>query len=224
MEPTTLDLRDVPAGGQREALETAFEALDSGGVLRFLTPDDPRPLIRSLIASHWGRFDWAPLREGGDGWISQIGKRDSPGPNGIFEMLSADHRRCDDLFAAAEAAANDGNLELATDLFGRWNLGMERHFNIEEQGFFVEFERQMGMQGGGPTAVMREEHQQVRGMLRRMAAELEQPNLEGFVAACETMLYLMEQHNMKEEQMLYPMADDTFGGEVEDLLKRLYLF
>ncbi len=78
--------------------------------------------------------------------------------------------------------------------------------------------------GGGPTAVMREEHQQMRGLLKRMADALAGSNLEDFLAAGETLLYLMGQHNMKEEQMLYPMADEAIGKDMEELLKRLYLF
>ena len=64
----------------------------------------------------------------------------------------------------------------------------------------------------------------MRGMLYRMQSALEESDLDDFLGASETMLYLMEQHNMKEEQMLYPMADEAYGAETEELLKQLYLY
>jgi len=34
----------------------------------------------------------------------------------------------------------------------------------------------------------------------------------GFLGASETLLFTMQQHNMKEEQMMYTMADDTLDS------------
>lgn len=224
MTETTLDLREVPENERSERLTAAFEALPSGGLLFFTTAEDPRRVLRQLITNLWGRFDWAPLKEGDSQWLSQIVKRERPGPTGLEDMLIVEHRRCDDLFAEAEAAAQEGDQERTELLFGRLEMGMERHFTIEEEGFFQEVDQRMGLMGGGPVAVMRDEHQQMRGMLRRMAGALAESNLEDFLAASDTMIYLMEQHNMKEEEMLYPMAEEVLGAEMDQLLQRLYLF
>lgn len=229
MTETTLDLRDVPENERSGRVTEAFEALAPGGLLLFTTAEDPRKVLRQLIGNLWGRFDWAPLKEGDGQWLSQMLRREQPGPNGLEDMLTADHRRCDDLFAEAEAAAQEGDRERAELLFGRLNLGMERHFTIEEEGFFQEVDQRMGLMGGGPVGVMREEHQQMRGMLRQMADALAESNLEDsaledYLAAADTMIYLMEQHNMKEEQMLYPMAEEALGADMDELLQRLYLF
>lgn len=224
MQDTAIDLKAATGQEGINRLGAAFAELPAGGTLKFITTADPRPLIRNFITAHWGRFNWAPLLEQSGEFVSMIGKREQPGPNSLEEMLSADHRRCDDLFAGAEGAANAGDQESATDLFNQLDLGLERHFRMEEEGFFAELDRRMGFSGGGPVAVMREEHQQMRGMLIRMRSALEQSDLEDYLGASETMLYLMEQHNMKEEQMLYPMADEAYGGEAEELLKQLVLY
>lgn len=217
---------DLGAGSEQEAggkLAAALEELPAGEALQFATAGDPRGIVGQLINKYWGSFDWAPLEEGEGGYLSRINKLEQAGPGTILEMFASDHRRCDGLFADAEAAAHEGDGEKAARLFGWYELGMERHFKREEEGFFAEFDQRMGFAGGGPTAVMREEHRQIRGLLERMRGALDKPDLEEFAAACETMLYLMEQHNMKEEQMLYPMTANAFGPEVEELLKRLYL-
>ena len=224
MQDSTIDLKAATGQEGIDRLEAAFADLPAGGTLKFITSDDPRHLIRNFIKTFWGRFNWAPLLEESGQFVSMIVKREQPGPNSLEEMFSADHKRCDDLFAEAEGAASAGDQDSAADLFNQLALGLERHFRMEEEGFFAELDRRMGFGGGGPVAVMREEHQQVRGMLMRMRNALEQSDLEDYLGASETMLFLMEQHNLKEEQMLYPMADEAYGGEAEDLLKQLVLY
>jgi len=41
-----------------------------------------------------------------------------------------------------------------------------------------------------------------------------------FLGLAETLMLLMQQHNMKEEQVLYRMMDQVYGEEVNDLLKQ----
>ena len=224
MTEPSLDLRTFPETEWITRFGSAFETLPAAESLLVITAGDPRSFIRQLIRDYWGQFFWAPLSEGNGERHSILSKRDQPGANSILEMLSHDHRRCDLLFADAEAAAAKGDLEKTTELFKQLELGMERHFTMEEEGFFPEFDRRMGFMESGPAAVMREEHQQMRGMLGRMAGVMDDSNLDEYLAASETMLYLMEQHNMKEEQMLYPMAEDAFSADMEQLLKNLYLY
>jgi iron-sulfur cluster repair protein YtfE (RIC family) len=57
-----------------------------------------------------------------------------------------------------------------------------------------------------------------------MSSAVEDKDPERLLSAGETLLILMQQHNMKEEQMLYPMADEVLGAEIQDLLKALALY
>ncbi len=140
---------------------------------------------------------------------------------GLAEFMQAHHKHCDELFARAEDAARAGDREGLRAAFAAFETQMERHFRMEEEGFFPEFDRRTGMHGGGPTAVMRDEHAQMRGLLRQLAAAAEGGDTEDYLAIADTLLILMEQHNEKEEHMLYPMADEAFAGDVEQVLERL---
>jgi len=71
---------------------------------------------------------------------------------------------------------------------------------------FRYVERAMG-NSGGPVAVMRMEHEQVRELLQKLENSFEKQDQDGFLGTAETLLILMQQHNMKEEQILYPMAE-----------------
>ncbi len=138
----------------------------------------------------------------------------------LTQPLHDHHKHCDDLFADAEAAARDGDWTKCAEAYKSFHNQLEAHFSTEEQVLFPAFEEATGM-AGGPTRVMRIEHTQMRDLLAQMASALAGKNEEGFLGSAETLLVLMQQHNMKEESMLYPMCDRSLDGiNVEGELKR----
>ena len=73
----------------------------------------------------------------------------------------------------------------------------------------------------GPTQVMRGEHADMRATLAQLRAALASHDLDEFGGEAETLLIMMQQHNMKEENILYPMCDQHLAGETPELLARL---
>jgi iron-sulfur cluster repair protein YtfE (RIC family) len=138
----------------------------------------------------------------------------------ISEFLSDDHNACDNLFAAAENAVAANDWDQARGQFDGFNAGMRRHFAREESVLFPAFEARTGM-SGGPTFVMRAEHQQMNGLLGEMNSALSQRDAKTYLGLSETLLMLMRQHNMKEENILYPMSDQALADEQADLLDRM---
>jgi len=138
----------------------------------------------------------------------------------ISEFLNDEHRQCDEAFASAEAAVDSGDVEAAREHFQRFSATMERHFAAEEDLLFPRFEALTG-DAGGPTAVMRDEHAQMRALFGNMGLALEAGDGGDFLDQSETLLILMQQHNLKEEEMLYPMLDQVLAGESEVLLDKL---
>jgi hemerythrin-like domain-containing protein len=137
----------------------------------------------------------------------------------ISEYLGGDHQRCDELFAVAEqaAAARDAK---AADAHARFVDAIEHHLRMEEDVLFPAFEEATGS-GMGPTAVMRHEHEQMRQLFEQMDETLANKRYDDYLGAAETLLILMQQHNAKEEQMLYPMTDRMLAGRLEELLRQM---
>lgn len=137
----------------------------------------------------------------------------------IAILMHQDHGRCDELFVSAEAACHDkdwnGALAAVTAFIGR----MEAHFIAEEQVLFPAFEEATGA-ASGPTQVMRMEHAQMRDLFGQMADAVSARDLESFAGAAETLLVFMQQHNMKEENILYPMCDRALPVEALSLALR----
>jgi iron-sulfur cluster repair protein YtfE (RIC family) len=135
----------------------------------------------------------------------------------IVDFLGSDHRACDDLFASAEAAVAQKNWDSARSLFERFQAAMAHHLAMEEEILFPAFEARTG-NSMGPTQVMRMEHEQMRSLLQDMASAVAASNQSRYLGLSETLNMLMQQHNLKEENMLYPMSDQVLGGEREAVI------
>ncbi len=140
-------------------------------------------------------------------------------PN-ITETMSADHRRCDELFAGAEELISNGSWEQGTAGFEAFHQAMEHHFHMEEEVLFPTFEQQTG-QTMGPTQVMKMEHTQMRQLFSDMSDAVEQQDKECYLGLAETLMMIIQQHNMKEEQMLYRMADQVLEPQAETVLREM---
>lgn len=137
----------------------------------------------------------------------------------ITDYMSGEHRSCDNLFAEAETAAAKKDLASAKAGFEAFHKEMLHHLAKEENILFPAFEKATGS-NMGPTRVMLMEHEQMRGLFAQMQAALDANDSDKYAGLSETLLILMQQHNFKEEQMLYPMADRALQ-EQDNLIERM---
>jgi len=134
----------------------------------------------------------------------------------IKEYLTTDHRRCDEIFASMEEKASK-SLNDAKEMTQEFIQATERHFQMEERVMFLEFEQKTGMTQG-PTAMMRQEHAQMRALMSDLLGAIEADNKDKFFGLTETLMILMQQHNMKEEQMLYTMAQQHLSADSDRIV------
>lgn len=73
----------------------------------------------------------------------------------------------------------------------------------------------------GPTQVMRGEHVQMRQLLAAAETALAKRDADDYMGNAETLLIMMQQHNVKEENVLYPMCDQHLADQLENLLPEL---
>lgn len=130
----------------------------------------------------------------------------------IADLLSHHHSACDEAFAQAETSVEQADWPLAGGAFQRFVTLIEQHFSAEETVLFPAFEQATGM-AGGPTSVMRMEHEQMRGLFADMRAAVSDQRGDDFLGDAQTLLILMQQHNMKEENILYPMCDQVLAAQ-----------
>ena len=71
--------------------------------------------------------------------------------------------------------------------------------------------------------MMRMEHAQMNTLVEQMATTLTNRDAQGYGGLSETLLIVMQQHNLKEEQILYPIADNVLAAQREALLGRMQM-
>jgi hemerythrin-like domain-containing protein len=138
----------------------------------------------------------------------------------ISEYLTESHRLCDTLFSELEDFVASKEWEGATKKFDQFSFELNSHLGREESVLFPEFEATAGSVSG-PTQVMRIEHDRIRAVLISLYDAITVKDMESFIGASETMHILIQQHNMKEEQILYSMADNLLARRGEEIVKKM---
>ncbi|MDE2088618.1 MAG: hemerythrin domain-containing protein [Gammaproteobacteria bacterium] len=138
----------------------------------------------------------------------------------ISHYMTRDHKRCDELFIALEETVSRRDWEDSAERFRGFSQAMERHFAMEEKILFPLFETRSGNRLG-PTRVMGMEHVQMRDLFREMVRALEQRNIDTYLGLSETLLIMMQQHNLKEEGVLYPLSDQMLAAERPEVLEHM---
>ncbi len=131
-------------------------------------------------------------------------------------VLELHHRRLDEMLDRVEMDVEIGDWSEARTGFARFQVELEEHMRIEEEMIFPSFEA-FTRSPGGPTAVMRAEHDQIRQVLTVLEGFLgdEQP-IDEATLALEALLSV---HNDKEERVIYPMFEQHAPPEACAALK-----
>lgn len=129
----------------------------------------------------------------------------------ISTMFDEDHERLDTLFKSFQALKRT-DFPKAKSAFLEFKAGLQRHVVWEEEVLFPLWEKTSGMTGGGPTIVMRREHQEIGDCLESLSRKIQAQNPETDREE-EILLDLLDRHNMSEEEVLYPEMDRMISAE-----------
>lgn len=138
----------------------------------------------------------------------------------IRDYMARDHLYCDGFFAQAERLTATQDWDAAVAAFAQFQTLVLQHFEAEESMIFPAFEEKTGMRMG-PTEVMRGEHVQMRQLMDAAYAALQQRDADDYAGFAETLLIMMQQHNLKEENVLYPMCDQHLDDQIGALIPKL---
>ena len=129
----------------------------------------------------------------------------------IKQFMTTDHRACDEQFANLENIIDKGDFIAGKEMFEEFYSHMMKHFEMEEKIIFPQYQ---SCEGGhcDPTPVMVMEHDQMRAIFLQMENAIKENNVEKFLGQSEALLFTMQQHNMKEEQMMYNFADEALDA------------
>lgn len=134
----------------------------------------------------------------------------------LAESLAQHHGYCDRFFASALEAADRSDWQGFARQLAALTDALELHIGFEEGELFPAFEEASGLRGG-PTEAMRIEHAEMRDLLHALGAAQPRVDPEGCRAELEHLRALLQNHNLKEEAVLYPACDRLLGAR-DDLI------
>lgn len=144
---------------------------------------------------------------------------DGPAPDSLGDVLERDHHRIDEHFARFAASLTDGPLD--TDALAAGSAGLRHHIYVEEEHHFPPLQR-AGLIG--PIMVMLREHGELWDLLAALESRVADRagDLTAITATWQDLEHRLEDHNRKEEQIVYPAGDQALDAEVTaDVLDEL---
>jgi uncharacterized protein (DUF2249 family) len=219
-----IDIQSLPPAERATRVLREFDALEPGGCLVLVLDDEPRPLLSAFQAERPAAFDWNVLEGGPERFrVEIVRRRGEAGARAVTECLMTDHQRLDAIVTEVAGHVTAGDYETAGRQFGEFSCGLNRHIEMEESILFPMFERATGITNGGPTEVMRQEHAAIRDFVAAIAAAIRARDAGAFRGAVMGLKETLEPHNIKEEQILYPMTDRAAGDSRarDDLVRRM---
>ena len=135
----------------------------------------------------------------------------------ILEFMSVDHDRLDNkirMYSKEKLV----DIERAQIIFLSFKNELERHIIWEEDILFPVFERKTGIKDVGPTSVMRMEHAQIKDHLQEIKRKLHTKKIQNLCKEEVALFKLLESHNQKEENILYPGIDNLTSEQEKELM------
>ena len=136
----------------------------------------------------------------------------------ISSWMQNDHVLIDAIAERATAAAEARDGATLEREAGHFLSRLRRHIEMEEGVLFPAFEQRTGMADGGPSVQMRVEHEQMRPILQQMQDAAAAADGTAWQRAAQALHDILLPHNIKEEQMMYPMLDEAMGADAQALL------
>ncbi|TCT20708.1 hemerythrin domain-containing protein [Thiobaca trueperi] len=133
----------------------------------------------------------------------------------IADAFTQDHHRCDHLLAAVETRLGDSDWSVISTAAETLIDAMNHHFAQEEESLFPALAQVLPM-AEQPIDVMRGEHAQMRQLFAELGEAVAIRDQTACQGILETLHFLVQQHNHKEEGVLYPLADNALTGRAAE--------
>ncbi len=161
------------------------------------------------------------------GRVVDISQQEPP-PSSFLSLLET-HEWLDEHFLLHQEALLAGNLPLALELLKTVEKGQREHIRIEEELLLPVYERAGSIPGGNPQFYINE-HSKMLAILKGFLETLPRLIEKGAANARREIVELFDQgywfkrllehHDQREENILYPVLDQVTGEEERKELLR----
>lgn len=219
-----LDLTGQTAEQIEKSAEQAFAEQGTQGFV-LTTDSDLKSLCLRFLARHNRKFTWSPLALGPDVWRVEIARREfADDPETLEDFLGLDHERLHSLLNRLLSAVKQKTEEI-TEAYEQFEFALLRHFAIEQELLFPEFNFVAHLKYGPLAEVLTEQHEVIVRTLAKLRPLVLALTADPPASDAEEMIYLgehirltLDPHFEKEETSLLPISDEMLPVE-----KKLHL-
>jgi DUF438 domain-containing protein len=130
---------------------------------------------------------------------------------GAAIKLAEHHRHCDDLFAAAGAAAAAGDWAVLVARVAAVREGLLAHFRYEEERIFPLYEETSGEEGA--TEALCAAHDDMRAALWALATYSAESDSRRYCRELADLRAAFEAHAADEERRMYPVFERMLAAQ-----------
>lgn len=136
----------------------------------------------------------------------------------ISSFFEQDHREIDAILSEVPFESS----KEAVTTFEEFDRRLERHIHWEEEILFPAVAQRAPELKLGPIRVMKMEHEDIRKNKAAALKALREGDGKLAKSHAEAMLRVLKDHNLKEEQILYPACDQLLSpGETKAVLDQV---
>ena len=140
--------------------------------------------------------------------------------SGPITFFTEDHRRCDSTWGEFEEHVASGDDAAAQGSWKAFHDQLLLHLQMAAAGVCPAFVGAWA-RPGGPPAVLGQVQAPLGGRGAQMAGAANGGDLQRVLDQGDTLLMLIQQHNAKEEAMLYPMTERALAGRWSEIAQKL---
>src|SRR3989338_10139675 len=140
--------------------------------------------------------------------------------NNCVETLKAEHQKILNAFSELEKAISETPIDenKIREFLDFTENFAEPHHRKEEKVLFPALEKKGIPNEGGPIGMMLLEHETKRSHIKKIDEGFKEKNGEKIFLNAKAAISLMREHIEKENNILYPMAEEVFAPEELDSL------
>ncbi|MEK8089708.1 hemerythrin domain-containing protein [Thermithiobacillus plumbiphilus] len=141
----------------------------------------------------------------------------------LSQIFTEHHHLLDRLFDAARASIKGGDWMLAEPEFQHFRREIEKHMAVEESYLFPAMTAGADAQDIALVEILRKGHQDLRSFFEEILEAILSHDAEEALALMDTVSIILEQHDKREEDELYPAVDRLFTGQRGPVLQAVQL-
>jgi hypothetical protein len=203
MNPSVLDLREVPASHWRGALGAELRELAPGMAIRVLFGADPTFEVRSACLAMGPALTWHLEHDVSTGYVATIARNAALDAADVVSLLIGDHRRLDVMLAAATAALSAAEAT-SRQSFAKCAEALRRHLQFEDEVLAKALD---WLPPDDAITLMASEHAEIRGhicVIEQVLLERAEAALDEAAILCGMLAGLMAKHEFREETLVFP--------------------